>query len=206
MSPISLPHRYGGRSWAGRRIGLLGGSFNPPHEGHLQASLRALNLLGLDQVWWLVSPQNPLKPVKGMLPLAERLTLCRAMVDHPRIVVTDLERDLGTRYTVDTLAALKLRYARTRFIWFMGGENMIEIRRWKRWPDIFKAVPVAIHDRPPYSSKVQGSLAAHRFSTSRVSGMARQGLVDMTPPAWAFFHTPLMDISSTAIRARTKEP
>jgi nicotinate-nucleotide adenylyltransferase len=206
MKPISLPHLYGGRSWAGRRIGLLGGSFNPPHEGHLHASLLALRTLGLDQVWWLVSPQNPLKPARGMAPLAKRLEWCRAFVRHPRIVVTDFETELGTRYTADTLDALRLRYSRTEFVWFMGADNMIDIRRWKRWQTIFHAVPVAVYDRPPYSSRVEGSLAAHRFAGSRIAGTARHGLGHAAAPAWSFFHTPLKAISSTAIRARKKEP
>ena len=200
MKPASLPGLYGGQAWAGRRIGLLGGSFNPPHEGHLHASLLALRTLGLDQVWWLVSPQNPLKATHDMASLAERLGEARCFVRHPRIIVTDIETQLGTRYTADTLDKLQLRYSRTTFVWIMGADNLIQIRRWKRWKDIFYGVAVAIYDRPAYSLKAEGSLAANRFNRWRLKGAMRKNLGYAKPPAWAFFHTKLKAISSTAIR------
>ncbi len=201
MTP-SLPNPLSGRAWAGRTVGLLGGSFNPPHEGHLHDSLFALRALGLDQVWWLVSPQNPLKSRSGMAPLADRLVACRTLVRHPRIVVTDIETQMGTVYTADTLAKLHRLYPRTRFVWLMGGENMIQIRHWKRWREIFGTVPVAVFDRPPYSTKVQGCLAARYFEDARRREKNQMDLAYAPLPAWAFFHNPLKDISSTALREK----
>ncbi len=200
MTGISLPHPLGGSTWAGRRVGLLGGSFNPPHEGHLHDSLLALRLLGLDQVWWLVSPQNPLKPRRGMAPFAERVAAARRFARAPRIIVSDIEARLGTVYTLDTLRELGRRYPRTRFVWLMGADNLIQMRRWQRWAEIFATVPVAVFDRPPYSLKAGVSLAAQRFIAQRLEGPDRRGLSCAEPPAWAFFHTPLKDISSTALR------
>ena len=197
---VSYPHTLSGPAWAGRTVGLLGGSFNPPHAGHLHDSLLALRSLGLDQVWWLVSPQNPLKSRAGMTPFAQRLAAARRFVRHPRIVVSDIEAKLGTRYTADTLNQLKQRYPRTRFIWLMGADNMIQIRQWQRWQDIFRAVPVAVFDRPPYSTRVESSVAVSRFAAARLKSQNQTGLIYATPPAWAFFHTPLKDVSSTALR------
>ena len=201
----SLPHRYSGQAWAGRSVGLLGGSFNPAHEGHLHASLLALRTLGLDQVWWLVSPQNPLKPVEGMAPFAGRLVQARALVRHPRIVVTDIETKLGTRFTVDILLELEKRYPRTRFVWIMGADNLIQVRRWKKWQRIFETVPVAIYDRPPYSLKAKASFAARRYARWHKQGAEARSLGHGQAPAWAFFHTRLKAISSTAIRKQQLE-
>jgi nicotinate-nucleotide adenylyltransferase len=199
---ISLPHSLSGPAWAGRTVGLLGGSFNPPHAGHLHDSLLALRRLKLDQVWWLVSPQNPLKPRKGMAPFDQRLAAARDFTTHPRIVVSDIEARLGTTYTADTLDRLASLYPRTRFVWLMGADNMIQIRHWERWQDIFASVPVAVFDRPPYSTKVEGCLAARRFACARAKGSNQTGLSHKAPPAWAFFHTPLKDLSSTVLREK----
>ena len=138
-----------------RRIGLLGGSFNPAHRGHLHLSLTALQRLDLDEVWWLVSPQNPLKPVAGMAPFAARLDQARQVAaGHKRIRVTDLENRLGgSHYTADTLKALRRRFPRLRFVWLMGGDNLVQIRHWERWAEIFRTVPIAVFDRPSYSAK-----------------------------------------------------
>ena len=200
MTNFSLPHPLSGATWAGRTVGLLGGSFNPPHEGHLHDSLLALRLLGLDQVWWLVSPQNPLKSHRGMAPFADRMAAAQSFARNPRIVVSDIETQLGTIYTADTLAKLTCLYPRTRFVWLMGADNLIQIRHWQRWTEIFHMVPVAIFDRPPYSLKVGASLAARRMARWRRDGADRGTIAGATPPAWAFFHTPLKDISSTALR------
>ena len=183
------------------RVGLVGGSFNPAHSGHLHISQLALDILGLDAVWWLVSPQNPLKPSAGMAPLAERLAGARRLAaPEPRILVTDLEQNLGTRYTVDTLAALQERYPRTRWVWTMGADNLSELHRWKDWPKMFKRVPVAVFDRPSYSFDALESEAARRFQQHRVGrGQAGQ-LADMTPPAWVFLWSAFDPASATAIR------
>ena len=116
-----------------QRIGLLGGSFNPAHEGHLHISLIALKRLRLDAVWWLVAPQNPLKPSKGMADIDTRLANARAMADHPRVVVTDLERRLGTVYTIDSITRLQTVYPRLRFVWLMGADNVVQFPRWSGW-------------------------------------------------------------------------
>jgi len=121
-----------------RRIGLLGGSFNPAHEGHLAISRAALKRLRLDRVWWLVSPQNPLKPADQTTDLEQRLAAARAIADHPRVVVTDLERRIGTRYTVDTVGWLSKR-CRARFVWLIGADNMAQLPRWRRWRSLARA-------------------------------------------------------------------
>src|SRR5690606_10326285 len=163
------PNPLAGRLWAGLRVGLLGGSFNPAHAGHRHISLEALRRLKLDEIWWLVTPQNPLKPVCGTAPLDRRVAAARRVADHPRIRVTDIERRLGTRYTADTLAALTARFPRTRFVWLMGADNLAQIHRWRHWTRIFHTVPIAVLDRPTYSLKASGGVAARRFARYRVS-------------------------------------
>ncbi len=195
------PHRWAGPQHAGLSVGLLGGSFNPAHDGHRHISLYALNTLGLDRVWWLVSPQNPLKPARGMAPLARRLAEARAVARHPRIAVTCLERELGTRYTADTLVSLVRRFPRTRFVWLMGADNLGQIPRWKRWERIFRTVPVAVFARPAYSLRALGGKAARRFARRRVGVGDIRGLAGRKPPAWAFLRNPLHPASATAIRA-----
>ena len=133
----------------GLRIGLLGGSFNPPHDGHLYVAETAIKRLGLDYVWFLVAPQNPLKPVAGMLPLKRRLELARALVGHrPRVVVTDLEPNIASRYTIDTIRALTARFTEARFVWLMGSDNLEQFHRWRRWQEIAARVPIAVVLRP----------------------------------------------------------
>ncbi len=190
-----------------RRIGLLGGSFNPAHRGHLHLSLTALKRLDLAAVWWLVSPQNPLKPVAGMAPFADRLAQARQVASgHRRIRVTDIENRLGGRhYTVDTLRALRHRFAQLRFVWLMGGDNLIQIRRWERWPEIFQMVPVAVFDRPSYAPKALAGLAAQRFASSRVPVVAARRLAERKPPAWVFFHSRLDPSSATRIRSELEQ-
>lgn len=186
------------------RVGLLGGSFNPAHEGHLHISLTALRRLDLDQVWWLATPQNPLKSSKGMAPYVERLAQAAAMARHPKILVSDIERQLGTRFTADTLAALRARYPGTEFVWLMGADNFGQIHRWHRWQAIFETMPVAVFDRPPYRFKVLWGPAASVFAQSRVIGPAMRRLADAEPPAWTFFQSRLDPLSSTGIRHARK--
>lgn len=162
----------------------------------------ALMHLGLDAVWWLVSPQNPLKPVAGMAPLADRLAAASAVAHHPRIAVSALERRLGTRYTADTVEQLRRRFPGTRFVWLMGADNLVQIDRWDRWQDIFRAAPIAVFDRPPYCLKALGSVAARRFRRHRLlPGRARR-LAATVPPAWLFVPIPRHPGSATQIRAR----
>lgn len=190
------------RSAAGLAIGLLGGSFNPAHEGHLHISRLALSRLALDQVWWLVSPQNPLKPVTAMAPFDERLAGARSIALDPRIHATGIEAELGTQYTADTLAALVRRYRRTRFVWLMGADNFLQIPKWRSWTQIFHTVPIAIFARPSYSFQALSGQAAHRFGRCRVQEGAAWRLADMEPPAWVYFHTRLSPVSATQLRAR----
>lgn len=183
-----------------RRIGLLGGSFNPAHAGHVHVSRLALARLGLDEVWWLVSPQNPLKPESGMAPLAERLATARGLAGHRRIRATDIEARLGTRYTVDTIAALRRLCPGIRFVWLIGADNLLELPRWHRWADLFGRVPIAVFARRPYSLRALSGLAAQRFARFRMREGAAAVLAGCKPPAWVFLHCRTHLASATAIR------
>jgi|SRR5690606_19039380 nicotinate-nucleotide adenylyltransferase len=187
---------------AGLRIGLLGGSFNPAHEGHYHISLEALRRLGLDEVWWLVSPQNPLKEGQDMAPLATRMAEARRLARHPRLRVTDLEVRLGTRYTADTLRAIRRRFPRQHFVWLMGADNLKQIPAWRNWPYIFDALPVAIFARPTYSLSALAGKAARRYHRVRRPERAARRIPGSKPPAWVFLHIRLMPISATALRAQ----
>ena len=184
-----------------RRIGLLGGSFNPAHGGHRQLSLEALKRLRLDEVWWLVSPQNPLKPTAGMAPLSERLAEARRVAAHPRIRVSDVETRLGTRYTADTLARLVQVRRDAAFVWLMGADNLMQISRWKDWRRIFATVPIAVFDRPSYSLASLRAPAAQRFARARRGTASARRLAVAAPPAWIFVPMRLNPTSATAIRA-----
>jgi nicotinate-nucleotide adenylyltransferase len=185
-----------------RRIGILGGSFNPAHRGHLDISLAALHRLGLDQVWWLVSPQNPLKPVAGMAPLAERLAAARRMARDKRIRVSDLETRLGSRYTAETLRRIVGRFRDCRFVWLMGADNLQQIDRWRDWQQIFHLVPIAVFARPSYCFGALAAKAARRFARYRLTEGAGRRLATTVPPAWLFVHGRLNPISATEIRRR----
>ena len=185
-----------------QRIGILGGSFNPAHRGHLDISLKALRQLGLDQVWWLVSPQNPLKPADGMAPLAERLSAARRMARDPRIRVTDLEQRLGSRFTAESLKLLRRRFPETRFVWLMGADNLAQIAQWRDWQQIFHLVPIAVFARPSYCFKALAAKAARRFARYRLKEGAGRRLAMSEPPAWLFVHGRLNPISATEIRRR----
>ena len=185
-----------------RRIGILGGSFNPAHRGHLDISLKALSQLDLDQVWWMVSPQNPLKPVAGMAPFAERVAAARRMARDPRIKVTDIEQRLGSRYTAESLKLLRRRFPDYRFVWLMGADNLAQIDHWRAWQQIFHLVPIAVFARPSYSLGALAAKAARRFARYRLKEGAGRRLATSTPPAWLFVHGRLNSISATEIRRR----
>ena len=189
----------------GLRVGLLGGSFNPAHDGHRYASLQALKRLGLDQVWWLVSPQNPLKPRAGTAPLAERLAVARRIAAHPRIKVLDLERRLGTVYTVDLLRRLAA-WRGYRFVLLIGADNLAQLPRWRHWTELVQRVPIAVVDREPYSRAALAGVAAHRLAACRQEAERARGLVDRVPPAWTFLRLRPHPASSTAIRAGLASP
>jgi len=188
------------------RIGLLGGSFNPAHAGHLHLSLVALKRLELDAVWWLVSPQNPLKSSLGMAPLAERLESARAAARHPRIMATDMEAAFGTTYTAETLAIMRRRFPRARFVWLMGADNLSQIPRWARWTSIFARTPVAVIARPAYSWNAMHGKAALRYERARVGERSATSLARRAPPAWHYLATRLHPASATEIRAGRQTP
>lgn len=184
-----------------RRVGLLGGSFNPAHEGHLHISREALKRLELDEIWWLVAPHNPLKPAGGMAPFRRRFASARRMARDPRIKVLDLETRLGTRYTVDTVTELQRIFPRTRFVFIMGADLLAQIRHWQRWTEIFSRLPIAVLARPTYCSKGLAELAARRYAHRRVAPEAARFLADRTPPAWVFLPIKLDMRSATEIRS-----
>lgn len=199
------PKPFSRELWAGRTVGLLGGSFNPAHEGHRHISLYALKLLGLDAVWWMVSPQNPLKSKKGMAPLEKRLASAEKISAHPHIHVTDIETHLNTRYTADTLAALRQTFSETRFIWLMGADNMHQIHRWQEWEKIFAMVPVAVLDRPPKGNVLRSCPAKERFRAALLPQEKAFLLKKQAPPVWTILHIPLNATSATAIRAKGRK-
>lgn len=182
-------------------IGLLGGSFDPAHEGHALITREAMKRMGLDQVWWLVSPGNPLKP-NPPAPLAQRMDEARALMRHPRVRITALESELGTRATVDTLAALCRRWPRLRFVWLMGADNLATFHRWDRWPEIMALVPVAVLARPRQRLPALTSPAARRFAAARMDPGQGGRLGHAAPPAWIWLDMPMRDVSSTCLRAR----
>lgn len=198
--PDAFPARLQALAQAGARIGLLGGSFNPAHGAHLHVSVVALRRLSLDAVWWIVSPQNPLKPASGMAPLAQRLEQARKVAHHPRVLASAPEVALGTRYTVDTIAALKSRFPRARFVWLMGGDSMTGFHLWRDWPRIAATVPLAVVARPGHTTRALASVAAQRLAKHRVTGAP--ALFSGSLPAWIFLQERLDPASATAIRAR----
>jgi nicotinate-nucleotide adenylyltransferase len=190
---------------SGQTIGLLGGSFNPPHAAHRLISETALKRLGLDKVWWIVSPGNPLKQRSGdTAPLNERLRLCREVAKNPHIIVTDFEADLPAPYTVSTLAFLKSRTPLVRYVWIMGADNLATFDRWHRWREIFTMLPVVVVDRPGWRLKALASKAARAFESSRLPEKDSSTLPLRPAPAWTFLTGPLSHASSTAIRNRAK--
>lgn len=182
------------------RIGLLGGSFNPAHAGHRHLSLTALRLLGLDQVWWLVAPQNPLKPAKGMARYADRLEGAARVADHPRIVVTDIEDRIDTRYTVDTVEKLRHRFRDYRFVWLMGADNLVQLPKWDRWERLPHLVPVAVFDRAPYSYSALSGQAASRFRRFLWQQADARALPSAEPPALLFVRMKRHPLSATQLR------
>ncbi len=186
---------------AGQVIGLLGGSFDPPHAGHVHITKAALKRFGLDHVWWLVSPGNPLK-ADGPAPLVQRMQAARAMMRHPRVRVTDVEARLGTRYTAQTLAALRMRYPGVRFVWLMGADNLAQFHRWQDWRWIMETVPIGVLARPGDRISARVSRAARVYARAKLPKQAAHVLGRKAAPAWSFVNLPLSDQSSTAIRAR----
>ncbi len=193
---------------AGMRIGLLGGSFNPAHDAHREISLTALKRLGLDQVWWLVTPGNPLKDVSTLPSLAERVAAAATVARNPRIKVTGFDggREAGRQsrrgsgYTIDLLKSLKRRFPCVHFVWLMGADNLVQFHRWKAWPEIVATMPIAVLDRPGFRLKARAAPAAQRFGPYYVDESDAAGLASLAPPAWTILSHRLSGLSSTALR------
>jgi nicotinate-nucleotide adenylyltransferase len=184
----------------GLRVGLLGGSFNPAHEGHRHISLEAIARLKLDQVWWLVSPGNPLKSHADLAAQDARLAAAAKIAHHPKISVTGLESELGTPFTAETLDFLATRCPQVRFVWLMGADNLASLHRWRSWRGIMQAVPVAVFDRPGWRYRGLGSRAASAFAFARLPEAESRQLALCRPPAWCFLSIPLSNLSSTKLR------
>lgn len=182
-------------------VGLLGGSFNPPHEGHLNASLIALSRARLDRLWWIVSPGNPLKDPAELESLERRVAACRAMAAHPRIDITAFEARYRVRYTEDTLSILKRIRPRVRFVWVMGADNLATFHRWQNWRRIAAMMPIVIVDRPGSTLSYRSAPAAIALARYRVDESDAGLIAAMAPPAWTFLHGPRSALSSTAIRS-----
>jgi len=185
----------------GMRIGLFGGTFDPPHRAHLGASLLALKRLKLDRVWWLVTPGNPLKDTRGLAPLSQRLAAARSLTRDPRIAITGFEADLGVRYSFDTVSYLVKRCAGVHFVWIMGADNLRSFHRWQRWRGIAGLVPMAVIDRLGPSLYSIGGVAGQALGHARIPESAAGSLADRRPPAWVFLHGLKSPLSSTALRA-----
>jgi nicotinate-nucleotide adenylyltransferase len=189
---------------ARQRIGLFGGSFNPAHRGHRAVALYAMKRLKLDWVWWMVSPQNPLKDKKETGDYAERLAYTKRIANHPRFVVTDLEQQLKSTYTADTLRKLRNTMKHAHLVWIMGADSLANMHRWHDWLDIIENVPLAILARPGYSIRALGGRTATRLKASRLPFDKAATLADTPAPAWCFVSMPLRKESSTAIRKRRR--
>jgi nicotinate-nucleotide adenylyltransferase len=185
----------------GMKVGLFGGSFNPAHDGHAHVAETAMRRLGLDRVVWLVSPQNPLKSNHETAPLADRMVSARAVAAAvgPSMIVSDVETRIGTRWTIDTVRALKARYPGVQFVWLMGSDNLASFHRWRGWTDIMHQMPVAVIARPGSQLDSRTAPAAARYARFRIPAAQAGLLASLEAPAWTYLTAPLNPRSSTAI-------
>ena len=183
-----------------RRIGLLGGSFNPAHAGHVHISEEALKRLDLDEIWWLVSPKNPLKKASDLAEYEVRFAYAKQLARHPRIKVLDLEKRHHLHYTIDTILYLKKRYWRSQFVWLMGADNLAGFHRWRRWKQIAALLPIAVMDRAPYALRSLSAPFTRIFSATRLSASAAGVLATKPAPAWLYLSVPRHPLSSTYLR------
>jgi len=188
----------------GQRIGLFGGSFNPPHEGHVHVSEKALRRLELDQIWWLVTPGNPLKEHGELALLEKRLALCEELAFDPRVKITAFEAALPTSYTANTLKYVVQRNSGVKFVWIMGADNLGQFHLWERWRQIAQLMPIAVVDRPGATMAFHSARAAIALRRFRLDETDASSLASKHPPAWTFLHGPRNSLSSTAIRAKNK--
>lgn len=188
------------------RVGLLGGSFNPAHEGHLHISVTAIKRLDLDKLWWMVTPSNPLKSGKDLLNLPDRVARARRLAAHPKIEITGFEADRPSPYARDTLDFLLRRYRGVHFVWIMGSDNLVQFHHWRDWTQLFISIPILVIDRPSYRHTALASPAAERFASARINQNAVHLLPLMRPPAWSYLSLPLCEMSSTAIRNGSNAP
>ncbi|PPD44604.1 MAG: nicotinic acid mononucleotide adenylyltransferase [Methylocystis sp.] len=197
-APLRLPPHA-----PGLRIGIFGGSFDPPHRGHALASRLALTRLRLDRIWWLVTPGNPLKDTSGLASLDARMAAARRLADDPRIVVTDIEAQIGSRYTAQTLRFLHRRCPGAKLVWIMGADNLLQFDRWRDWEEIMRTTPVAVIDRPGATLKASSAKAAQRFPRAWLAEQDACLLAQAKPPALVYLHGPRSALSSTELRRRS---
>ncbi len=190
---------------SGLRIGLMGGSFNPPHAGHKLVAEIALKRLALDQLWWVVSPGNPLKELSGLPSQQQRMDACGTFATGWRMRVTGFEKALGTPYTVEMLAFLRARYPDVRFVWVMGADNLASLHRWRNWREIARCVPMAVIDRPGWRMKAIASPAGRFLGRFMVRSEKASRIAEMRPPAWVLIASRLSPLSSTAMRNAAAE-
>ena len=192
---LVMPHVEPGMS-----VGLFGGSFNPPHDGHRLVAEIALRTLGLDQLWWMVTPGNPLKSRRALAPLADRLAMSEKLFPHPKLRVTAFEQSLGSSYTAQVLAHVKARNPGVHFVWSMGADTRAGFHRWQNWQKIAMTFPIAVIDRPGSTLAFLSSLMARTFDYARIDEHDAPRLARMPAPAWTFIHGPRSSLSSTQIR------